>query len=544
MKRPVFRAGVRSGLAAAVTAATLLSAGPAYAYFATTDSSHPAQAAALTLTAPGPGSQAGTLSLLANSIQWSAPQGYTPTGYTVLRCGGSACTNFTAIGRGGCSGTITKTSCTDTDRTLLAGAIYRYEVEADLDNWVSPPDAPFAGKTAPPTTLAFTLQPLLDQLISALGTGTFDVSVAVESADGTTASNDSTDSVTLAIDPSHNPGHGTLTCASGLTVKVVAGIAAFKGCAIDKAGVGYELTASSVTDPSLSAPANAHLFTIIAGLAVQLTVTAGAGQSAPTTTTYASPLVATVQDSNGNPVPNVPVTFTAPAAGASASFATTGCTSNPSGSSCVATTASNGQATSSALTAGPKAGTAAISASATGAGHVTFAETNVPSTAISSLTTTGTAAKLSAGDTITTTFSGQLDASTVCSGWTNGAAAAQSATGSVVTVEATGTGDDQLSFTKAPATCGIFNFGTIDLGSGGYYTPPKDGAALTFSDSTVSYDGTSHALQVTLGTMSAAGTENPVTASALALNLSSSILDATDHALAGYAYTTASGAQF
>jgi hypothetical protein len=541
MKRPAFPAGVRTGLAAAIAAATLLSAGPAYAYFATTDSSHPAQAAAITLSAPGQGSQSAPPSPKAISIQWSAPQGYTPTGYTVLRCSGSTCANFTAITAGGCSGTVTTTSCTD---GALPAGTYRYEIEADLDNWVSPPDAPFTAKTAPPTTLAFTLQPLLDQLISALGTGTFDVSVAVEAADGTTASNDSTDSVTLAIDPNHNPGRGTLTCASGLTVKVSAGIAAFTGCAIDRAGVGYELTASSVTDPSLSAPANANLFTIIAGLATAITVTAGADQSAPTTTTYASPLVATVQDTNGNPVPNVPVTFTAPAAGASASFSTTGCKSNPSGSSCVATTGSNGKATSSALTAGPKAGTAAISASATGAGHATFTETNVPSTTISSLTTTGTAGKLGAGDTITAAFSGQLDASTVCSGWTSGSTAVQSAAGSVVTVQASGAGDDLLSYTKAPATCGIFNFGTIDLGSSEYYSPPKDGAALTFPDSTVSYDGTSHVLQVTLGSPSKTGTENAVTASALALNLSSAILDTGEHALASYTYTTSSSAQF
>ena len=44
MKPPAFRAGVLSGLAAAIATATLLSAGPAFAYFATTDSSHPALA--------------------------------------------------------------------------------------------------------------------------------------------------------------------------------------------------------------------------------------------------------------------------------------------------------------------------------------------------------------------------------------------------------------------------------------------------------------------------------------------------------------------
>ena len=124
----------------------------------------------------------------------------------------------------------------------------------------------------------------------------------------------------------------------------------------------------------------------------------------------------------------------------------------------------------------------------------------MPSIPISSLTTTGAAGKLGATDTIATAFSGQFDASTVCSDWTSGSTAVQSAIGSVVIVQASGAGDDLLSFTKAPATCDTFNFGITDLGSSGYYSPPKDGAALTFPDSTVSYDGTSHVLQVTLGT--------------------------------------------
>src|SRR5207237_5545294 len=44
----------------------------------------------------------------------------------------------------------------------------------------------------------------------------------------------STAAVTLAI--GSNPGGGTLTCAGGLTVTAVNGVATFSGCAINNAG--------------------------------------------------------------------------------------------------------------------------------------------------------------------------------------------------------------------------------------------------------------------------------------------------------------------
>jgi hypothetical protein len=53
----------------------------------------------------------------------------------------------------------------------------------------------------------------------------------------------STAAVTLAI--STNPGGGTLSCAGGLTVAAIAGVASFGGCSISAAGVGYVLSATS-----------------------------------------------------------------------------------------------------------------------------------------------------------------------------------------------------------------------------------------------------------------------------------------------------------
>jgi hypothetical protein len=68
----------------AVIGMTFLGAGAALAYWATTDSSHPAQAAAATLSVPTAGAQNGTATPSTVPIKWTAPTGYTSAGYTVL----------------------------------------------------------------------------------------------------------------------------------------------------------------------------------------------------------------------------------------------------------------------------------------------------------------------------------------------------------------------------------------------------------------------------------------------------------------------------
>ena len=155
-------------------------------------------AAAATLSAPAGGVQNGTATMTAVPITWTAPTGYTATGYTVLRCAGTSCSNFTAITSGTCSGTLTTTSCTDTDTALAAGTAYSYEVKAYDASWISSPGTVFQARTGSPTQLTFTAQPTVNQNIQATGTGTFSVSVAIEDASGTISSRDNTDTVTLA----------------------------------------------------------------------------------------------------------------------------------------------------------------------------------------------------------------------------------------------------------------------------------------------------------------------------------------------------------
>ncbi len=134
----------------------------------------------------------------------------------------------------------------------------------------------------------------------------------------------------------------------------------------------YTVTAgvSGVTTTASFALANT------AGPASAAIATSGAGQSTQVNTAFAAPLVVTVKDSGGNPVPNVNVTFTAPAssgASASALFGT-------APSATVQTNAS-GTATSPTLTANGVAGTYSVTATAAGVTTpATFALTNTAGT--------------------------------------------------------------------------------------------------------------------------------------------------------------------
>ncbi len=153
------------------------------------------------------------------------------------------------------------------------------------------------------TRLTFTTQPTAGANIQATGTGTFNVSVAVQDAGGNTETGDNATTVTLAINHNAGPG-GVLTCANtgGLTVTVTAGVANFTGCAITKTGAGYTLTASSA--PAHTAPANANAFNITAGTATNLTFTTqpAAGSSIQAKGTGSFSASVAVQDTNGNTV--------------------------------------------------------------------------------------------------------------------------------------------------------------------------------------------------------------------------------------------------
>jgi adhesin/invasin len=129
-----------------------------------------------------------------------------------------------------------------------------------------------------------------------------------------------------------------------------------------------------------------------------ITVAGGSDQSAQVNTAFGGPLRAFVQDSFNNPVVGVAVTFTAPSAGASATF----------GDTATVNTDSQGIASSAALTANSQAGAFTVTAATAGAAApASFSLTNLP----------GSASKLSfkqqpsdaiAGQTITPPVTVQL----------------------------------------------------------------------------------------------------------------------------------------
>jgi len=129
--------------------------------------------------------------------------------------------------------------------------------------------------------------------------------------------------------------------------------------------------------------ATAFALTNLAGAPSRIAVTAGGGQHATVGLPFGTMLAATVTDANGNVVPNVTVTFTAPASGVTATF--------PGGATATVTTNAQGVATAPSLTAGTTAGAFTVTASAPGAGTpATFALTNDAGAPASVTATAGT----------------------------------------------------------------------------------------------------------------------------------------------------------
>ncbi|HXL22311.1 MAG TPA: hypothetical protein VOA78_07590 [Candidatus Dormibacteraeota bacterium] len=113
----------------------------------------------------------------------------------------------------------------------------------------------------------------------------------------------------------------------------------------------------------------------------KVAITSGSGQSVAINAAFAAPLVATVTDAGNNPVSGVVVTFTAPASGASGTFA---------GGLNTATTNASGVATSAVFTANSIAGTYNVVASSPNDSSTNFTLTNQPGPAAKVTATSGT----------------------------------------------------------------------------------------------------------------------------------------------------------
>src|SRR5260370_19624660 len=82
------------------------------------------------------------------------------------------------------------------------------------------------------------------------------------------------------------------------------------------AGGPYNVVASATGATSAN-----FALTNTTGPAAKVTLTSGSAHSVATNTAFAAPLVATVTDAGNNPVRGLVLTFTAPASGASGTFA-------------------------------------------------------------------------------------------------------------------------------------------------------------------------------------------------------------------------------
>ena len=154
---------------------------------------------------------------------------------------------------------------------------------------------------SPATSTAFNVTPGLSNHLAfvqnpttTVATATMSpaVTVAVEDASGNVETADSTTKITLAIGT--NPAGGTLN--GGAVVTASSGIATFSGLSIDKAGIGYTLTASSV--PSYT-PATSTAFNITPGTATQLAFVQGP-TNAQAGANIAPAVTVAVEDANGN----------------------------------------------------------------------------------------------------------------------------------------------------------------------------------------------------------------------------------------------------
>ena len=272
---------------------------------------------------------------------------------------------------------------------LLAGT-YRWTVDytGDANNLAITGACGVSGSTVvitvgPATKLSFSQQPNGG---ASTVVWTTQPTVTVQDAGGNTVTSGLA-SITLAI--STNPGSGTLTCTTN-PLAVVSGIASFAGCAIDKAGVGYTLIASS----GLLTRTTSATFTITVGVATKLVYSQqpGGGDAVAVWTTQP---VVLIEDAGGNTVTSSSASVTL-AIGTNPGSGTLTCTTNP-------LTASSGVATfgGCALSiAGVGYTLTASSSGLTSATSSTFTITDAPLTYVA----VGTPATATSNTTVTVNY--------------------------------------------------------------------------------------------------------------------------------------------
>ncbi len=179
--------------------------------------------------------------------------------------------------------------------------------------------------------------------------------------------------VVTVADAGENPVSGAtvvftapVTGASGIfadsTTNTTTATTDAKGVATSAVFTANGISGSDTVMASVAGVSTTAAFSLVnmAGAPATLTASGGAMQSTPINTAFSMPLVATVLDRGSNPASGVAVTFTAPASGASGTFANGTATETD-------TTDANGMATSTTFSAnGTTGGPYVVTATAAG----------------------------------------------------------------------------------------------------------------------------------------------------------------------------------
>jgi adhesin/invasin len=271
-----------------------------------------------------------------------------PLQATVLDAGGNPSAGVTmtfSVPSSGPSATLAATLVTTdssgvasvraTANTLAGGP---YPVTAGVTGVTAPATFNLINLTGPVSAISFVQQPanaLAGQPLNPVAVGLKD---AYNNPIAGT-------SITLSLQGGTATLNGTVTQTTASN-----GIATFPGLSVNTTGT-YTLLATPTGGPSATSSA----FTISPDTgSAAISVVDGNGQSATVNTAYGKPLKALVQDRYQNVFVNAPVTFIAPASGATVTF---------SGSATV-NTDSGGIATAPSMTAGAQAGSVQVTASA------------------------------------------------------------------------------------------------------------------------------------------------------------------------------------
>jgi len=146
----------------------------------------------------------------------------------------------------------------------------------------------------------------------------------------------------------------------------------------------------------------------------------------------------------------------------------------------------------------------------------------------------GTAGRIDQGDSATVTFNGVLNATSVCSTWTN--SGNQTVSG---TITFTNNGNNDY-FTVSGTSCGTARFGTVYSGAS-YVT---GGGTVSFAGSTIAWNPSTKNLTFTFGTRSGTSYSTGVTAGFPGYAASANVTDTSGNPVSTSTFTSASTSGF